>query len=61
MTNMCGSGAMVLCLRWVSTLQRHARLLTPLMFIAHEPQMPSLRIRRLILATSVRRPQLGGR
>jgi len=42
-TNMCGRGATFPVLAGSrSTLARHARLLTPSMFMAHEPQMPSL-------------------
>ena len=43
MTNMCGSGAIFdLVPGSRSTFVRHAREFDPLMFIAQDPQIPSL-------------------
>ena len=41
---MCGNGATFVVSDAVvlSTFDKHANVFTPLMFIAHEPQMPSL-------------------
>lgn len=60
-TNMCGSGATRLALAASrSTLDRQARLFWPSMFIAHEPQMPSLVVEVVVVGRGGGGPAAGG-
>ena len=49
---MWGKGNILLLLDEASIFDKQARVLTPSMFMAHEPQMPSLQERRNVRVVS---------